>query len=73
MRQPEHLRIIRNAHANIIPLCRPCHDLVDNREHDERRQARRHLRRSLSQAEISFIIQVRGMNWLNHHYPTRPD
>lgn len=69
LRQPHHLRVIRNAHANVIPLCRPCHDLVDNRETDERENARRMLRRSFSQSEIAFIIQVRGLDWLNDAYP----
>lgn len=69
LRQPYHLRVIRNAHANICPLCRPCHDLVDNRDEDERMSARRELRRSFSQSEIAFAIQVRGIDWLNETYP----
>ena len=68
-RQPLSLRSIRNAHANLVPLCRPCHDLVDSRDEDERRESRRFLRRSLSQQEISFAIQVRGREWLDFHYP----
>ena len=67
--QPLKLRLIRNAHANLVPLCRPCHDLVDNREADMREEARRHLRRCLSQAEIAFAIQTRGQRWLDYHYP----
>lgn len=69
LRQPMKLRVIRNAHANIVPICRPCHDLVDNREQHEREDARRMLRRSFSQAEIAFSIQVRGQKWFDHEYP----
>lgn len=69
LRQPLPLRMIRNAHANIIPLCRPCHDIVDNREEIDRVQARRYLRRCLSQQEITFAIQVRGKEWLDEQYP----
>lgn len=69
LRQPMHLRVVRNAHANIVPLCRPCHDLVDNRDADEKKTARRGLRRSFSQSEIAFAVQVRGLDWLNATYP----
>lgn len=69
LRQSLKMRLIRNAHANIVPLCRACHDLVDNREESLREEARRHLRRSLSQSEITFAIQVRGQEWLDFHYP----
>lgn len=69
LKQPLPLRLIRNAHANIVPLCRPCHDRIDSREEYVRLEARRYLRRSLSQQEIAFAIQVRGRAWLNHHYP----
>lgn len=69
LRQPYLLRKIRNAHANIIPLCRPCHDLIDHRSEVERAPARRELRRCLGQAEISFAIQIRGKEWLDKEYP----
>lgn len=70
IRQPHKLRIIRNAHANIVPLCRVCHDLVDCRDDDgERFQSRRLLRRSLSQQEVAFAIATRGMEWFDAHYP----
>jgi len=72
-RQPIGLRMIRNAHANIVPLCRPCHSRIDNyataEERIERVEARRHLRRSLTQQEITFAIQVRGRTWLDQNYP----
>jgi 5-methylcytosine-specific restriction endonuclease McrA len=62
-------RLLRNATANLVPLCRPCHDLVDHRDPVVRAQARRMLRRSLAQAEITFAIHLRGRPWLEHHYP----
>jgi hypothetical protein len=68
-KQPLALKLIRNAHANIVPLCRLCHDLVDSRDPAERAEARRHLRRSLTQAEISFAVVVLGLPWLNKEYP----
>ena len=69
LRQPLPLRMIRNAHANIVPLCRPCHDRVDTRDPMEHIPARRELRRSLAQQEIAFAIQVRGRAWLEREYP----
>ena len=54
----------RNLSANIIPLCRPCHDDV---EHDL--GARRMLRRVLTQEEIAFAVSVLGPEWLNRRYP----
>lgn len=62
-------RALRNATANLIPLCRPCHDLVDARDPVVRAEGRRMLRRSLGQAEIAFAIHVRGRSWLAFHYP----
>ena len=68
--QPEELRAIRNAHANIIPLCRACHDEVDNRGPVAKERARRKLRMRLLQDEIAFAIQVRGREWLENSYPS---
>lgn len=62
-------RSLRNATANLVPLCRPCHDLVDHRDRVVRAEARRLLRRSLVQAEIAFAIHLRGRAWLAEHYP----
>lgn len=53
----------RNISANIIPLCRPCHDEV---ERDA--EARRMLRRVLSQQEIALAIALRG-DWFDRRYP----
>lgn len=69
LRQPRVLREIRNAHANIIPLCREHHDLVESRYPVVRMEARRLLRASLTQEEITFAIQVRGRAWLDDEYP----
>lgn len=45
---------------NVIPLCRPCHDLVDNRWLSaERRQARRMLRAVLWPSEIAHARRRR--------------
>lgn len=54
----------RNIAANIIPLCRPCHDEV---EHDV--EARRMLRRVLMQDEVALAIAMRGLAWLDRIYP----
>lgn len=67
--QPIALRLIRNAHANIVPLCRPCHDRVDSKHPVVREDARRTLRASLTQQEIAFAIAVRGRSWLEREYP----
>lgn len=69
LQQPLHLRQIRNAHANIIPLCREHHDLVESRHPVVRLEARRLLRVCLTQEEIAFAIQVRGRTWLDFEYP----
>lgn len=39
--------------ANCVPLCRPCHDDVDNRDYADRRRARRMLRAVLWPEEIA--------------------
>lgn len=58
-------REVRNANANIIPLCRWCHDLI---EHGDK-IARRMLRRLLTQQEVAFAVRIRGIEWLNREYP----
>lgn len=61
----EHLR---DVDANLVPLCRACHNLVERRG-DEGRIARRMLRRLLTQTEIAFVLQMRGKAWLDIRYP----
>ena len=70
LRQPIHLRQIRNAHANIVPLCRWHHDLVESKHPVIRLETRRRLRASLLQEEIAFAIQLRGRDWIDSEYPT---
>lgn len=63
-------RSVRNCPNNIIPLCRGCHDLIESPDREIRVEARRMLRRSLSQAEIAFAIAARGKEWFEQQYPT---
>ena len=72
-RKHPHLWAYTSATANLVPLCRPCHDMVDNRRKADRRDARRLLRRSLSQQEIAFAIAVVGKEWLDREYPLDMD
>lgn len=58
----------RNVDANIVPLCGPCHRLVERTT-----EACRRLRERLSQAEVSFVIQTRGRAWLDERYPLGAD
>jgi len=60
----EEISALRNAAANIVPLCRLCHDQVETDV-----ESRRMLRRSLTQQEIAFVIDVRGRDWLEKRYP----
>jgi len=69
IRQPLPMRSYRNAHANIVPLCREDHDLVDSKDDYLREESRRMLRRLLSQQEVAFIIAVRGREWMEMAYP----
>ena len=57
-------RRLRDADANIVPLCRPCHDLVESDV-----DGRKLLRKVLSQAEIAYCIQARGQLWFDTYYP----
>lgn len=65
----ERFRHQRNVGPNVIPLCRPCHDLIDNRNRRESREPRRELRQLLTQAECAFVIQMLGLQWLDSWYP----
>lgn len=54
----------RNVAANIIPLCRSCHDEVE-----QSTEARRMLRRVLTQQEVALAVALRGLAWLDQCYP----
>lgn len=69
VRQGIRMRIHRNASANITPLCRDCHDRVESPNRTIRVEARRYLRRSMTQQEVAFAIAVRGRDWLELQYP----
>ncbi len=62
-------RHVRNSRANVVPLCRPCHDDVESRVDSVRLPARSMLRRTMSQQEVAFVIAVVGQPWLDARYP----
>lgn len=47
--------------VNCVPLCRPCHDLVDHKDHRVRHPARRMLRASLWPVEIAHAKEYSGV------------
>lgn len=64
---------IRNANANIVPLCVSCHQIIDGVvDPVGRLQKRAALREALGTNEVSFILQVRGAQWFEAHYPRDP-
>ena len=65
--QGERVYVLRNAAANIVPLCRACHDEIETGP--TRLASRRMLRRALTQEEVAFVIDVRGLRWLETRYP----
>jgi hypothetical protein len=58
---------LRNADANIVPLCEPCHKQVERRSPPH---ARIELRRLLYPVEVAFVLQTAGRPWLDWRYPT---
>lgn len=69
----EELRSLRNANANIVPLCEDCHRIVDGvLDPVGKLQKRAALRDALYSNEIAFILQVRGPQWFDLAYPTNP-
>lgn len=72
LQRKQELRLLRNANANIVPLCRRCHEIVDGRDPVPRLQKRAALRQALHSSEVSFILQIRGRQWLDAHYPLDP-
>jgi hypothetical protein len=65
-RQRPRFAPLRNADANIVPLCEPCHRVIERRDPPH---ARVELRRLLYPAEIAFVLQTAGRNWLDWRYP----
>ncbi len=63
-RRHRKLRLVRNVAANLIPLCRDDHDLVEREA-----TARSQLRRLLAPDEVAFAIQTAGRDWLDASYP----
>lgn len=65
----------RHSVSNIVSLCKGCHRLIDGHRktlsarHAQTRQARSRLRGLLSEAELLFVVRIRGTQWLDHHYP----
>lgn len=68
---------LKGCDANVVPLCRACHDLVELPDYEGGEDGkvgleyRRELRAVLTQAEISFVIQTMGAKWLEARYPLR--
>lgn len=62
-------RSLCNANANVVPLCRPCHDLAESPDREVRRAARLMVRRAMTQAEIAFAIACMGKTWFDDEYP----
>lgn len=57
---------------NCVPLCRPCHDLVDHKDITTRRLARRMLRASLWPVEIAHALRRDGSARLVRDPPLFP-
>lgn len=55
----------------MIPLCEPCHRLIDAKDSEVRIPARKELRRSLAQYEVAFAVSIRGIEWLDRRYPMK--
>lgn len=63
----------RNDPANIVGLCRACHDLIDKMPLWRRIPQRAELRRLLDPEEIAYVRAVKGQEWLDYHYPLDPN
>lgn len=60
----ERWRELRDADANIVPLCNGCHRLVELEV-----EWRVKLRAALGQAEVAFCVQLVGREWFEGRYP----
>lgn len=73
LRRRMEIKVLRNANANIVPLCEQCHRVVDSgRDPVSRLQKRSSLRGALYPNEIAFILQVMGQAWFDREYPKDP-
>lgn len=73
MQRKLELRVLRNANANIIPLCEPCHRVVDSyADPVGRLKKRAAIRCALGSNEVAFILQLRGQSWFDREYPKFP-
>lgn len=71
--RPDEIKAIRNANANIVPLCESCHRIVDSvRDPVGKLKKRAILREALGTNEFAFIIQLTSRQWLDEHYPKEP-
>lgn len=70
-RQEEWLLLRRDSNTNVVPLCRPCHDLIDNGPWSDRRMWRAMLRRLLLPGEVAHVRRAMGQSWLEREYPSR--
>ena len=68
--EPPHWPTKANVYANIVRLCRPCHDLIDHGPRHERLRYRRMLRALLHPEELAFARRTRGQAWLDEEYPS---
>lgn len=57
-------RYVKSCDANIIPLCRACHDAVEDDV-----TARRILRKMLGSQEVALVIYLQGSRWFDSKYP----
>lgn len=57
---------LRDCDANLVPLCRPCHDWVESPKDDS---GRKMLRKLLGSAEAGFAIRLLGEGWFERRYP----
>lgn len=62
-----------NAIANIVPLCRACHDLIDKMPLWKRIPKRAELRLLLHPDEIAHVVSRLGRDWFDWHYPEDPN
>jgi hypothetical protein len=55
---------------NIVPLCRPCHNLIDCLRLKDQLPYRAMLRRLLHPGEVNYIRSKMGVSFLEKYYPS---